>query len=77
MNGLVAFPIVLLAVGVLAPLVFLDGGKEYLAFLWANPRLVALVVGAWGVALHWTTRRVAEVLFLRTSGAKLKVNDAP
>jgi hypothetical protein len=74
-NGLIAFPIWLVAAGLLVPLVLLDAKKEYFAFLWSNPNLVVLVVGAWGVVFHWTTRRIAEVLLLRTSGAKLKVKD--
>lgn len=76
MSGLLTFPIWLVAVGLLVPLLLLDGGKEYLVFLWANPKLVVLVIAAWGVAFHWVTRRLAEVLLLRSSGAKLKVNDA-
>lgn len=76
MSGLVALPIWLVTAGLVVPLVLLDAKREYLAFLWANPNLVVLVVGAWGVVFHWITRRVAEVILLRSSGAKLRVNDA-
>lgn len=76
MTALTALPLCLLALGLVAPIVVLDAGREYLAFLADNPRLVAATVAAWGVLFHWTTRRLAEVLLLRSSGAKLKVPDA-
>ena len=76
MTALTALPLCLLALGVALPLVALDAGREYIALLADNPRLVIAVLAAWGVLLHWTTRRLAVVLLLRSSGAKLKVPDA-
>lgn len=76
MTALTGLPLCLLAFGLAIPLVALDGGQEYVLFLWSNPLLVAWILAAWGVLLHWTTRRLAAVLLLRSSGAKLKVPDA-
>jgi len=75
-NPLVAIPGVIVVIAVLSPLLFLDGGSEYLAFLWRNPTLVVLTVGTWWVSLYWVTRQLASVLLLRSSGAKLRVGNA-
>ena len=76
MTALTALPLCLLAFGLALPFVAFDGGQAYALFLWSNPWLVAWILAAWGVLLHWTTRRLAAVLLLRASGAKLKVPDA-
>jgi len=76
MTTLTAVPLCLLALGLAAPLVLLDGGREYVTFLLDNLLLTGAVLAAWGVLLHWTARRLAAFLLLRSSGAKLKVPDA-
>ena len=41
MNLLLGLPFLVLVWGLLLPLLFLDGARAYLAFLWENPRVVA------------------------------------
>ena len=74
-NVLVAAPGVLVLFGLFAPIALLDGSAAYLGFLWRNPTLVVVSLAAWWVVAYWCTRRLASVLLLRVSGAKLRVDD--
>jgi hypothetical protein len=74
-NILVAAPGVLVLFGLFVPIALLDGSAAYLGFLWRNPTLVMVSLAAWWVVAYWCTRRRASVLFLRASGAKLRVDD--
>jgi hypothetical protein len=74
-NILVAAPGVLVLFGLFVPIALLDGSAAYLGFLWRNPTLVMVSLAAWWVVAYWCTRRLASVLFLRASGAKLRVDD--
>ena len=77
MNLLLGLPFVVLAGGLLVPLLFLDGGAAYLALLWANPRLVIAVAVNLGIVSYWMARRLSQALLLRTTGAKLRATHEP
>lgn len=75
-NVMVTAPTLFVLGGLVAPIVVLDGAATYLAFLWNNPGHVAMALAAWWVLGYWSTRWVASVFLLRSSGAKLRVSDA-
>ena len=77
MNLLLGLPFVALVWGLLLPFLFLDGAGAYLAFLWKNPRLVALLVLNLGVVSYWLGRRLSQALLLRSTGAKLRATHEP
>jgi hypothetical protein len=77
MNLLLGLPFVVVVWGLLLPWLLLDGGGEYLAFLWANPRLVAALVLNLGVLSYWLARRLSQALLLRSTGAKLRATHEP
>lgn len=77
MNLLLGLPFIALVWGLLLPLLFLDGADAYLAFLWKNPRLVAVLVVNLGVVSYWLGRRLSQALLLRSTGAKLRATHEP
>jgi hypothetical protein len=74
-NALLAAPGIVVLAGVFVPIALLDGAGAYLAFLCRNPTLVVVSLSAWWILAYWCTRRLASILLLRASGAKLKVDD--
>jgi hypothetical protein len=76
-NLLLGLPFIALVWGLLLPLLFLDGADAYLAFLWKNPRLVAVLVVNLGVVSYWLGRRLSQGLLLRSTGAKLRATHEP
>jgi hypothetical protein len=76
-NLLLGLPFIALVWGLLLPLLFLDGADAYLAFLWKNPRLVAVLVVNLGVVSYWLGRRLSQALLLRSTGAKLRATHEP
>lgn len=74
-NLLIGVPLALVLFGLLSPIAFLGGAAAYLRFLWSNPTLVVVTLAAWWVIAYWCTRRVASIVFLRTSGAKLRIGN--
>ena len=77
MNLLLGLPFLVVALGLLLPLLFLDGARAYLAFLWQNPRLAAVLVANLGVLSYWLARRLSQALLLRSTGAKLRASHEP
>jgi len=77
MNLLLGLPFLVLVWGLLLPLLFLDGSGVYLAFLWKNPRVLALLVLNLAVLSYWLARRLSQALLLRSTGAKLKATHEP
>ncbi len=77
MNLLLGLPFVALVWGLLLPILFLDGGQAYLAFLWKNPGWLAWLATNLGVLSYWLARRLSQALLLRTSGAKLRATHDP
>lgn len=77
MNLLLGVPFVVVVWGLLFPVLFLDGGAAYLALLWGNPRLAAVLVANLGILSYWLARRLSEALLLRTTGAKLRATHEP
>jgi len=77
MNLLLGLPFLAVVLGFLFPLLFLDGAAAYLKLLWANPRLVALIIANLGVPSYWLARKLSQAL-LRSTGAKLRAtHEAP
>ena len=74
-NLLIGVPSALVLFGLLTPIAFLGGAAAYLRFLWSNPTPVLVTLTAWWVIAYWCTRRIASVLLLRTSGAKLRIGN--
>jgi hypothetical protein len=72
MNLLAGLPFLTVAGGLLVPLLFLDGGQRYLALLWSNPRVTAVIVLNLSVLSYWLARRLSQALLLRSTGAKLR-----
>lgn len=56
------------------PLFWLDGGRVYLDLVLRHPGLLLTPALAWGWIGHWSTRRAAEILLLRRSGTKLRID---
>jgi len=56
------------------PVLWLDGRAAYVAVLWSHPGFLAVVGATWTSIGYWVTRRIAEVLLLRRSGAKLRMD---
>ena len=77
MNLLAGLPFLVSVGGLLLPLLFLDGGPRYLAFLWRNPRLLAIVTLNLGIPSYWVARRLSQALLLRSAGAKLRATHEP
>jgi hypothetical protein len=77
MNLLLGLPFVVVVWSLLFPLLFLDGQAAYLALLWKNSRLVALLVSNVGIVCYWLARRLSQALLLRSTGAKLRVMHEP
>ena len=77
MNLLLGLPFVVVVWALLWPILLLDGGAAYLAFLWEHPGAVVLVVVSAGIPSYWLARRLSQVLLLRTAGAKLKATHEP
>jgi hypothetical protein len=77
MNLLLGLPFVAVVWALLLPILLLDGGAAYLAFLWEHPGAVVLVVVGAGIPSYWLARRLSQVLLLRTAGAKLKATHEP
>jgi hypothetical protein len=74
-NALLGLPALATFVAFTAvPLLWLDGSRAYLDLLWRRPGIVAAAALAWAWIGYWCARRVAEVLLLRRSGAKLRVH---
>jgi hypothetical protein len=75
MNALLGLPALATFIAIAAvPFLWLDGGRGYLDLLWRLPGLVSAVALAWAWIGYWCTRRVAEVILLRRSGAKLRMD---
>ena len=77
MNLLLGLPFLALVLGLLAPLLFLDGAGAYLAFLWGNPRVAVALLANLGVLSYWVARRLSQALLLRSTGAKLRATNEP
>ena len=77
MNLLLGLPFLVLVWGLLLPLLFLDGARAYLAFLWDNPRVVAGLSVNLSVLSYWLARRLSQALLLRSTGAKLRATHEP
>jgi hypothetical protein len=77
MNLLLGLPFVVVVWSLLFPLLFLDGQAAYLALLWKNPRLVAVLVANVGIICYWLARRLSQALLLRSTGAKLRAMHEP
>jgi hypothetical protein len=77
MNLLLGLPLVLVAWGLLLPVLFLDGGAAYLALLWGNPRVAAALMANLGILSYWLARRLSQALLLRSTGAKLRATHEP
>jgi hypothetical protein len=77
MNLLLGLPFVAVVWGLLLPLLFLDGGRNYLSFLWDNPRVFAALLGNVAVLSYWVARRLSQALLLRSTGAKLRATREP
>jgi hypothetical protein len=77
MNLLAGLPFIAVAGGLLVPLLFLDGGQRYLAMLWNNPRVTAVIVLNLSVLSYWLARRLSQALLLRSTGAKLRATHEP
>ena len=77
MNLLLGLPFLVLVWGLLLPLLFLDGARAYLAFLWDNPRVVAGLSVNLGVLSYWLARRLSQALLLRSTGANLRATHEP
>ena len=75
MNVLLGLPVLATFFAFTAvPLFWLDGGSVYLHLILRHPGLLLTAALAWGWIGYWSTRRAAEVLLLRRSGAKLRMN---
>ena len=75
MNTLLGLPILATFMAFTAvPLFWLDGGRVYLEVVLHHPLLVCTAALAWGWIGYWLTRRAAEVLLLRRSGTKLRID---
>lgn len=77
MNLLLGLPLIVVVWGLLLPVLFLDGGAAYLAVLWGNPRLAAVLVANLGILSYWLARRLSQALLLRSTGAKLRATHEP
>ena len=77
MNLLLGLPLLVLVIGLLLPLLGLDGATAYLAFLWENPGVVAVLLANLGVLSYWLARRLSQALLLRSTGAKLRATNEP
>lgn len=75
MNRLAAVPLVVVLVGLVWPVVALDGQQLYLDFLMLNARVVLPIAGCWGIVLYWLGRRIAELALWRGAGAKLRLRE--
>jgi len=75
LNALLAVPAMLAFLLVAAvPILWLDGGKAYLDFAWKHPALLAAVAATWTANGYWLARRLAEIVLLRRSGAKVRID---
>ena len=78
MNLLLGLPFLAIVFGLLVPLLLLDGAGAYVALLWRNPSLVAVLVANLAIVSYWLARRLSQAFLLRSTGAKLKAaNDPP
>jgi hypothetical protein len=78
MNLLLGLPFLALVFGLLVPLLLLDGAGAYIAFLWRNPAVVAVLLANLAIVSYWLARRLSQAFLLRSTGAKLKAaNDPP
>ena len=77
MNLLLGLPLVLVVWGLLWPVLFLDGGGAYLALLWGNPRVAAVLMTNLAILSYWLARRLSQALLLRSTGAKLRATHEP
>jgi Zn-dependent protease len=75
MSPFLALAIVLSLVGLVAvPLLVLDGGRAYLAFLHARWGFLLGLALAWTLGGSWALRRGAELFLLRRTGVKLRTD---
>jgi hypothetical protein len=75
MNLLLGLPLLATFFGMTAvPFLWLDGGRAYLDLALRHPDLFLAIGLAWAGIGYWCTRRAAEVLLLRRSGAKLRMD---
>jgi hypothetical protein len=70
-NAITAIPGMVVLVVFVAPFT-LDGGKGYVTWVSHEWPLVVVAMACWWQSLYWLTRRAAEILLLRGSGAKLR-----
>ena len=75
MNRLMAFPVAIVLLALVWPVVMLDGGALYLEFVRHNATSCVVVSLCWSVVLYWVTRRVAELALWRGSGRKLALRE--
>ena len=75
MNRLMAFPVAIVLLALVWPVVILDGGALYLEFVRHNATSCVVVSLCWSVVLYWVTRRVAELALWRGSGRKLALRE--
>ena len=77
MNLLLGLPFVVGSVGLLFPLLFLDGAAAYLALLWENPSRRRCRRREPRRPSYWLARRLSQALLLRSTGAKLRATHEP
>ena len=77
MNLLLGLPFLVVASGLVLPLLVLDGATAYLTFVWRNPAAAVALVGNLGVLSYWLARRLSQALLLRSTGAKLRATHEP
>ena len=77
MNLLLGLPFLAIVFGLLVPLLLLDGAGAYVALLWRNPSLVAVLVANLAIVSYWLARRLSQAFLLRSTGAKLKAATDP
>jgi hypothetical protein len=70
-NALAAIPAMVVFIAFVAPFGF-DAGKAYVGWLGREWPLVLVAMACWWQNLYWLSRRAAEVLLLRGSGAKMR-----
>jgi hypothetical protein len=74
-NALLGVPALVTFIAFTAvPFLWLDGGRSYLDLLLRHPGPLSAAAFAWAWIGYWCARRIAEILLLRRSGAKLRMH---
>jgi hypothetical protein len=77
MNLLLGLPFMAVTVGLLLPLLFLDGAGAYLTFIGRHPGWLVALLANLGIPSYWLARRLSQALLLRSTGAKLRATNEP